>query len=367
MTQAAILAASGSPGTTTGFKNKIINGNMVIDQRNAGASSTPSVADVYTVDRWHFQQSQNSKFTIGQNLNSVTPPTGFNKYLGFQTASAFSVGAGDYFRVFQSIEGNNISDLAWGTANAKSVTLSFWVYSSLTGSFGGAIQNSAGTASYPFSYSIPTANTWAQITISLPGPTFGTWPTDNTNGLSAFFSLGTGSNYTGTPFVWAANNTFSATGTVSVVANASATWYITGVQLEVGTTATNFDFRSYGTELQLCQRYFASTFSQGTAPSNANGSNSNGLMGKGSVGANGEPIVSWQFPSEMRTAPTVTTYNPYTSGTVGQWGNAGGGFGAASGARIIGTSTRAASVDNTGGQLTGSNQYFICLSATAEL
>ena len=256
MTQAAILAASGSPGTTTGFKNRIINGNMVIDQRNAGASSTPSVADVYTVDRWHFQQSQNSKFTIGQNLNSVTPPTGFNKYLGFQTASAFSVGAGDYFRVFQSIEGNNISDLAWGTANAKSVTLSFWVYSSLTGSFGGAIQNSAGTASYPFSYSIPTANTWAQITISLPGPTFGTWPTDNTNGLSAFFSLGTGSNYTGTPFVWAANNTFSATGTVSVVANASATWYITGVQIEVGTTATNFDFRSYGTELQLCQRYY---------------------------------------------------------------------------------------------------------------
>ena len=240
------------------YKNRIINGNMVIDQRNAGASVTPTTG-VYTLDRWlAAAYSASSKFSVQQNAGSVTPPVGFSNYLGVTSLSAYSVSASDFLSMIQSIEGYNIADLNWGTANAKTVTLSFQVRSSLTGTFGGAVSNTDGTRSYPFTYTISSANTWTSISVTIAGDTTGTWNTTNGVGLQLKIGLGIGSTYSGTAGAWAGANYFSATGAVSVVGTNGATFYITGVQLEVGTQATTFTTAggSYGAELSLCQRYF---------------------------------------------------------------------------------------------------------------
>ncbi len=238
-----------------GFKNRIINGQMVLDQRNAGASDTP-VSNHYLVDRFWYGSTQASKFTAQQNAGSVTPPAGFVNYLGMTVASAVSIGAGDAFYISQYIEGYNVSDLGFGSANAKTVTLSFQVYSSLTGTFGGALKNSNSTRNYPFTYTISTANTWTTISVTIAGDTSGTWGNTNGVGIQVVWGLGVGSTFSATAGAWTATNAYSSTGAVSVVGTNGATFYITGVQLEVGSTATNFDTRSYGQELLLCQRYY---------------------------------------------------------------------------------------------------------------
>jgi hypothetical protein len=227
---------------------------MRIDQRNAGASVT--ALDAYAVDRWQYEGSQTSKSTLQQNAASVTPPVGFKNYYGATSSSAYSVTSTDFFFIGQRIEGFNVADLGWGTANAATVTLSFWVRSSLTGTFGGSLTNNSSTRSYPFSYTISSANTWEQKTITIAGDTSGTWVTNNGIGIRVRISLGAGSTYSGTAGSWAGADYRSATGATSVVGTNGATFYITGVQLEKGTTATSFDYRPYGTELALCQRYF---------------------------------------------------------------------------------------------------------------
>lgn len=247
-----------------GFRNRIINGDMRIDQRNAGASVTPTTDSAYTADRWCARLTQTSKFSIAQNAGSVTPPSGFTKYIGATSLSSFSVGAGDFFGIEQRIEGQNIDDLAWGTAGAKAVTLSFWVRSSLTGTFGGVFNNGGivGAArSYPFSYTISSANTWEQKTVTVSGDTSGTWITTNGIGVQVIFALGVGTTYSTTAGSWTGGNAsiggfVSATGATSVVGTNGATFYITGVQLEAGSTATDFERRPIGTELALCQRYY---------------------------------------------------------------------------------------------------------------
>ncbi len=238
-----------------GFRNRIINGEMDIDQRRSGAAVTPS-ADTYLLDRWQYSASQTSKFTWQQNAGSITPPVGFVNYLGGSVASAVTIGASDYFALVQKIEGFNVADLGWGTANAQTVTLSFRVYSSLTGTFGGTLTNSANNRSYPFTYSIPAANTWTSISITIAGDTSGTWLTTNGVGIGLQFGLGVGSTFSGTAGAWSGTQFISATGATSVVGTAGATFYITGVQFERGSNATPFDFRSIGQELGLCQRYF---------------------------------------------------------------------------------------------------------------
>ena len=238
-----------------GFKNRIINGDMRIDQRNAGASVTPLTGATYTVDRWLTAFAQSSKFSIQRNAGSVTPPVGFTNYLGATSLSAYSVVSSDFFTLQQNIEGLNVSDLAWGTASAATVTLSFWVRSSLTGTFGGAINNSGGSRSYPFSYTINSANTWEQKSITIAGDTTGTWLTTNGIGITVNISIGMGSTYLGTAGAWAAGSYYAPTGSTNVVGTNGATFYITGVQLEKGSTATSFDYRPYGTEFSLCQRY----------------------------------------------------------------------------------------------------------------
>lgn len=259
MTNAINVAALGSTGVSPGFKNRIINGAMVIDQRNAGASVTPTGSG-YGLDRWGFIMTQSSKFSYQQNAGAITGPVGFTSYLGITSASAYSVATGDTFLFQQWIEGFNSSDLNWGTADAKTVTLSFWVRSSLTGTFGGAVCNynsNATNYSYPFSYSISVANTWTQISVTIAGPTAGTWVGATNNGnIGVRFGLGSGATFSGTAGAWASGNYVQPTGTTSVVGTSGATFYITGVQLEVGSTATGFDYRAYGQELALCQRYY---------------------------------------------------------------------------------------------------------------
>jgi hypothetical protein len=318
----AITATAGiNTPNTFGFKNRIINGGMVIDQRNAGAAVTPTNGQ-YTLDRWCANMFANTgKFTVQQNAGAVTPPVGFTKYLGVTSTSAYSIGVGDIYTVFQIIEGFNIADLAWGTANAKTVTLSFQVYSSLTGTFGGALCN-AGTRSYPFTYSIPVANTWTTISATIAGDTSGTWATDNTSGLQIRLGLGVGSTYSTTANSWAAGNYFSATGAVSVVGTNGATFYITGVQLEKGSTATSFDFRAFPTEFAMCQRYYETSFDYGTAPQNGGASafaTNYGLWG--GYSSNTVPYFAFvAFKVSKRTQPSFTSYG----NSSGYWWAAGG-------------------------------------------
>jgi hypothetical protein len=293
-------------GNATRFKNRIINGDMRIDQRNAGASVTP-VTGQYLVDRFKAGLTQASKFTAQQNAGSVTPPNGFTNYLGCTSSSAYSVISSDIFLLQQPIEGYNTADLGWGTANAKTITLSFWVRSSLTGTFGGALSNN--TRSYPFSYTITSANTWELETITIAGDTSGTWSTTTSSSISVRFGLGGGSTYSGTAGAWTTADLYTATGAVSVVGTSGATFYITGVQLEVGSSATGFEYVDYTTQLSMCQRYYQKSYEYSVLPA-ATVNNENAIQQSWGSSTSGG-IASSVFPLSitMRTSPTLTYYD----------------------------------------------------------
>ena len=270
--------------------NRIINGDMRIDQRNAGAAVTASGA--YPVDRFDVSNGTDGAFSAQQDSSA---PTGFVNSLKYTTTTADgTLTTTQNLTIRHKIEGTNVADLGWGTANAKTVTLSFWVRSSLTGTFGGALRNSAADRSYPYTYTISVANTWEQKSVTIAGDTTGTWLTTTGIGLRVDFGLGAGPDRSGTAGAWNSNNNVSATGAVSVIGTLNATFYITGVQLEVGSVATPFERRPYGTELALCQRYaLGLTTSQG--------------LGSGIWYASGATVHQMQFPVEMRSAPTLTT------------------------------------------------------------
>jgi hypothetical protein len=235
-----------------GFRNRVINGSMVIDQRNAGASSTIAATRTYYLDRWNSVELTDGAATIQQVTDA---PSGFNNSLKVTVTSAdTSLGATQFIDVQTRIEGFNIADLGWGTASAKPVTLSFWVRSSLTGTFGGSFTNDS-DRSYPFTYTISSADTWEQKSVTVVGDTTGTWATNNAKGILVTFGLGVGSTYSGTAGAWAGSFLLSATGATSVIGTNGATFYITGVQLEAGSVATPFERRPFGAELALCQRY----------------------------------------------------------------------------------------------------------------
>ena len=278
------------------FRNRIINGDMRIDQRNAGASVTPGNGQ-YGLDRWRNGVNVDSKFSVQQNAGAVTPPQGFVNYLGATSLSAYSVGAGELFLVQQYVEGYNTADLAWGTSSASAVSLSFWVRSSLTGTFGGSLQNSDRSRCFPISYTIAAANTWEYKTITIPGDTTGTWLTTNGIGVQINFSLGTGSTFSGTAGAWSGSTLFSATAATSVVGTSGATFYITGVQLEKGTVATPFERRPFGTEMALCQRYYQKL--------NALTANNNRIA-FGLADSTSRVRTAIPLPVELRAAPTVS-------------------------------------------------------------
>jgi len=253
MGKTASLASLGSiADTSLGFRNRIINGDMRIDQRNAGASVTPTSGQFLT-DRFKAEHSVASKFS-GQRV--TTAPAGFSNSLLLTSSSAYSVGSTEVFQVSQTVEGFNIADLGWGTASAQAATLSFWVRSSLTGTFGGVILAGGGGYNLPYSFTISAANTWEYKTVSIPAPTTGSFGTSNDAGAIVLWSLGCGSTYLGTPGAWTASTIRGVTGQVNLVATNAATMNITGVQLEAGSVASPFERRDYGRELMMCQRYF---------------------------------------------------------------------------------------------------------------
>jgi len=299
---ASLQGAAASPYV---LKNKLINGSMQIDQRNAGAA-TANTINGYTLDRWAVFQTTTGKLIAQQNQGSASLPSGFYNYLGATSQSAYTVSASDKFLVAQAFEGYNMADLGWGTANAQTVTLSFRVYSSLTGTFGGAIQNYGATRSYPFTYTISSANTWTTISVTIPGDTSSTWTASSASSTTnagwgyLFFGLGVGSTYSGTAGAWASANYASATGATSVVGTNGATWYVTGVQLEIGTSATPFERRLYGQELMNCQRYYARLVST---------SGNYAGFGAGYYYNATTAAIYVKYPVTMRAAPTASISN----------------------------------------------------------
>ena len=312
-----VQMASQNGGQLAGLRNKIINGAFTVNQR--GWSSATVVSGEYQVDRFLFGGSVAGKLSLTTGaLGTVGISTGaFGNSVYFTTIAAYTPGASESFNYQQRIEGYNIADLAWGTAIAKTVTLSFFVTSSLTGTFGGAIRNSAATRSYPFSYSIPVASTWTKISVTITGDTTGAvtdWLTTSGIGMSVIFSLGAGATLSGPAGAWAAASYISATGAVSVVSTLSATWNIANVQLEVGPVATPFEQIPYGLSLALCQRYYEKSYDIGIAPA------ANSQVGCVAWNCNTFSNTAYTRTSvfyavNKRATPSITLYNPVTGST----------------------------------------------------
>jgi hypothetical protein len=266
---------------------------MVVNQR--GGTVTSGTGGTFGVDRFASYASGGGVFTAVQ---SSTVPTGegfVSSNLLTVTTVDSSIASGEYYSYAQSVEGYNIADLNWGTASAKTVTFSFWVNSSVTGLYAVAFYNADASRCYPATFTISAANTWQKVSITILGPTDGTWNTTNGIGVGVRFDLGSGSSYNGTANTWNASGAFvgvRTSSTVNWIANAGATFYITGVQLEVGTQATSFEYRQYGTEFQLCQRYTWVTNSDTITTAVGNGST--------------DPWCNIIIPTPMRAAPTLT-------------------------------------------------------------
>jgi len=307
--QNVTFAGYSSLPNTFGFKNRVVNGAMVIDQRNNGgtvSTSTSSIVDNFKVIK------DTSSGTFTANQSSTVPSSGFVKSILFTVGTAFTPAAGENNFIKHIIEGYNTADFNFGSSSAATVTLSFWVRSSLTGTFGGSLRNGAGDRSYVFSYTISSANTFEFKTITIPGSTAGSWNTTNGNGFEIAWGLGIGSNFLNTAGAWYSGNYIGATGQTNVTSTAGATVYITGVQLEKGSIATSFDFRPYTTELQLCQRYYQKVsggINGGAYQFFAVLTFENSTSGFGALA----------LKVTMRTQPTVTYQGPYalSYGTIG--------------------------------------------------
>jgi hypothetical protein len=289
------------------FRNRIINGDMRIAQRGTAAVTADGS---FPVDRFKVSQSTDGAFSAQQD---TSVPTGFVNSVKITTTTAdATLTTTQNLNLSQFIEGTNIGDLAWGTANARAVTLSFWVRSSLTGTFGGSLRNGALDRSYAFTYSISAADTWEYKAVTIAGDTSGTWLTTTGIGINVVFGLGAGPDRSGTAGAWAGANYVAATGAVSVIGTLNATWYVTGVQLETGSVATPFERRPYGTELMLCQRYYEKSYAQETVPGTT-GNLGNGFVGNctalaASTAGNVSGISILPFKVTKRAAPTMVAY-----------------------------------------------------------
>ena len=303
-TGGTVAAAFNSNGLF--FRNRIINGDMRIDQRNAGAAVTINNGNqTFLVDRWWAQGTGSAGVFTAQQ--STTAPSGFtNSLVTTVTTADSTLAAGDLYDLSQIIEGFNVADFAWGTASARPITVSFWVRSSVTGTFGGSIVNSAYDRSYPFTYTINSANTFEYKTITIPGDTSGTWLTNNGVGVRIYFGFGCGSTFSGTAGAWAGAFYLTATGATNLMATLNATWYVTGVQLETGSVATPFERRPYGTEFFLCQRYYQEV---GVAAEN-------NFIYQGYAGSGSTYYVPFPLAVPMRAAPTATVAGTWGSGNV---------------------------------------------------
>ena len=322
------ITTNGAIGSPYTMKNRIINGNMAIDQRNAGASITPTADNTnFVVDRFKLRLSNASKYSA-QQLSS-SPPVGFSNYIGITSLAATSVTGSDYYAIEQWLEGFNTADFNWGTANGQTVTLSFWAYSSLTGTFGGNVRNGASTVCYPFSYTIGSANTWTKISVTISAPpTSASWVgATNAGSIIVGFSLGSGPTYQGTANTWASSTLTAPTGATNVVSTNGATLYITGVQLEVGTQATSFEWRPYSQELLNCERYFeikdySTSVGRVAICYNGSGTSNPVQYMEFAVTKRAAPIVSWTANGGGRYVSNVGIFGSqtFTAGVISIYG-----------------------------------------------
>jgi hypothetical protein len=296
-------------GTFLGLgRNRLINGDMQIDQRNAGAQVTISAtAESYTVDRWYAQgESADGVFKVNRQTSVL--PTGFvDAIISTVTTADASIGASQDYGIGQKIEGLNAADLMWGSANAKTVTISFWVRSSTTGTFGGSLRNSARNRSYPFTYAISAANTWEQKAVTVAGDTSGTWLTTNGIGVDLNFDMGSGTSQRGTAGAWAGSNYFGASSAVSLISTANAVWYLTGVQFEIGSSSTSYEYRDFGSSLRQCQRYYEKSYDLATVPGTSTSTGVTSFMITGAFG--GGYGSTRPFKIQKRSTPTTTVYS----------------------------------------------------------
>jgi len=301
MSKARELAELGAAYDSGALSNRnlIINGAMNLDQRNSGSATTNGSSGYTTVDRWKAYDNLSAGASTAQQVTDVPDNQGFKNSLKFTVTTADSdLGTGEVLFIQQSIEGNNFSVLRYGTSSAKTSTISFWVKSSETGSFGGSLQRSVNyDRQYGFTYTISAANTWEYKTVTIPGDTGGTWPTDNTAGASLMFNLGSGSSrLISTANQWGTTSLgFQVSGTKNIAGTVNATFFVTGVQMEVGTEATPFEHRSFGDELARCQRYYHRI--EGASK----------MIGHCFYFGTTEVDVEVSLPCSMRVAPTLTS------------------------------------------------------------
>lgn len=293
-------------------RNRVVNGAMRFDQRNEG-SAYSSASVTQSLDCWKFFASGGGALSVVRSTS--TPPTGFTHFQRWTATTAdASVAAGDFYYAEHRIEGNRIRDFLFGTSSAATITLSFWVRSSLTGTFCVTLQNSTPNRSYITTYAINSADTWEQKSLTIAGDTSGTWLATTGVGISLIFDLGVGSDFENSADTWVAANDFRVAGTTRLISTLNATLDITGLQLEIGSTATAFEYLPDGIELGIVQRYLEKSYDIGTAigSSTTTGENYIAVVG-GSTSAGQYGAV--QFKSNKRAAPTIVGYKASTGGT----------------------------------------------------
>jgi len=352
----SLQAAAASPYV---LKNRIINGDMVIDQRNAGASvALGAGVTAYSADRFRIENNTTGTATAQQVSDA---PTGFSNSLKYTvTATDASLASTENAFIQQNIEGFNTADLSFGTASAKTITISFWVKSSLTGTFGGSIINNSYSRLYPYSYTISAANTWEYKTVTISGDTTGTWiGATNSIGLRLMFCLAAASDRVATAGAWTTSLGFGPTGQTNLMATNGATFYITGIQLEIGTSATPFERRLYGQELLLCQRYYEKSYDYSVVPGTASSASSCAVMHSVNTGAN----QGLKFQVVKRATPTLTGYS-YNTGTINNWTVASVGDGAVTFGNIGLTGWRFTQVVGSSGTYNWAEGHY---TASAEL
>lgn len=344
-------------GNASIMKNRIINGAMVISQRNGTSTVAAPTDGQYVLDRFATFTNGGGVYSVGQ---SSTAPTGFTNSMLFTVTTAdASIAATDYYLLTQAIEGYNVADLGFGTASAKTITLSFWVRSSVTGTFGFGLRQGSGARSYVAEYTISSANTWEQKSITIAGDTTGTWYTDNQAGMICTWDLGSGSNRNATANTWSAGNYWRTSGDTNLIATNGATFYITGVQLEVGSSATGFEYRQYQQELALCQRYYQKSFPIATAPAQNIGGT--GAVYSQSPAPSGSAPAWVNFATVMRATPsTITTFNP--SAANANWRN----ISASSDVNITVYSTSQSSIYLAGNTQTVGQYQIVAIHYTAD-
>jgi hypothetical protein len=292
----ATFAGTVVSNTPLGMRNRIINGDMRIDQRNAGAAVTLTGSSRYPVDR--FIAFYTNTGGVATSQQSSIAPAGFTNSMVYTVTTGAAINTGDYSCIQQNIEGYNVADLDFGLSTAKTVTLSFWVRSSLTGTFSGALNNSGQSRSYVYTYTISAANTWEYKTITITGDTTGSWLKTNGTGLIVYWNMGFQSaSLTSTTNTWLAGGFTGVTGGVTPSTTTGATFYITGVQLEVGSVATPFERRMYGDELALCQRYYWKVDGGTTGDYVA--------LGSGVCMSTAVARIYVKYPVTMRGSPTI--------------------------------------------------------------